>query len=128
MKFAVILHRIVNSWFHYAPIQEYMNKPINYLEIGVFHGGNILSVADTYGIHPDSKLYGIDPWEDYDDYPEYKNEQPQIYSTFIENLNNYNHKEKIIINKGYSNKILTNFENDFLISFILTEIMNPNMF
>ena len=49
-------------------------------------GANILSVANTYGLHNDSKMYCIDPWVDYDDYPEYKNEQSIIYNSFINNI------------------------------------------
>ena len=38
-------------------VNSYKDKQINYLEIGSFYGANILSVANTYGLHNDSKLY-----------------------------------------------------------------------
>jgi predicted O-methyltransferase YrrM len=106
-------YRLANNWFHHINLDNYKNKPINYLEIGTFYGANILSVANSYGLHYDSKLYCIDPWEDYDDYPEYKNEQPSIYNSFLKNIENSGAKEKIIINRGYSNNEIPKFENDF---------------
>lgn len=59
------------------------------------YGANLLSVANTYGLHNDTKLYCIDPWEDYDEYEEYKNIQSSIYNSFIENINNSGINEKI---------------------------------
>jgi predicted O-methyltransferase YrrM len=58
-------------------------------------------------------LYCIDPWEDYDDYPEYKNEQSSIYKSFINNIENSGVKDKIIINRGYSNLEIPKFQDDF---------------
>jgi hypothetical protein len=65
-------YRLANNWFDNIDLNKYKNTQINYLEIGAFYGANILSVAKTYGLHEDSKLYCIDPWEDYDEYSEYK--------------------------------------------------------
>jgi len=45
-------------------MNDYKDRPIQYLEIGTFHAANILSVANSYGSHNDSKLYYIDPWEE----------------------------------------------------------------
>jgi predicted O-methyltransferase YrrM len=105
--------RLANNWLDIIPLSQYENVPINYLEIGVFYGANLLSVADSYCKHKDSRLYGIDPWEDYDEYPEYKNEQPKIYNGFIKNLKNSEHINKISFNRGYSNqnipKLIDNF-------------------
>lgn len=106
-------YRLVNNWYNFINVDNYKNKPINYLEIGTFYGANLLSVAKTYGQHQDSKLYCIDPWEDYNDYPEYKKKQPSIYETFIGNVENSGVKDKIIINRGYSNNEILNFNNDF---------------
>lgn len=106
-------YRLADNWFEYVNINEYICKQINYLEIGTFYGANLLSVANTYGRHNDSKLYCIDPWEDYDDYNEYKNIQPSIYNSFIDNLNNSGVKEKIIVNRGYSNVEILKFQDNF---------------
>ena len=106
-------YRLANNWFNHVNINDYKDKPINYLEIGTFYGANILSVAYTYGLHNDSKLYCIDPWEDYAEYPEYKNEQALIYNTFIENIEKSGVKDKLIINRGYSNNKIPTFEDNF---------------
>jgi hypothetical protein len=91
----------------------YINKQINYLEIGAFYGANILSVSKTYGLHNLSKLYCVDPWEDYNDYPEYKNEQSTIYKSFIDNIEKSGEKDKIIIKRGYSNNEIPKFDDEF---------------
>ena len=106
-------YRLANNWYNIINLNDYKDKPINYLEIGAFYGANIISVAMTYGLHKESKLYCIDPWEDYNEYVEYKNEQPQIYDTFIENIKNSGFQDKIIINRGYSNKEIYKFDDEF---------------
>jgi hypothetical protein len=68
------------------------------LEIGTFYGANLFSVANSYGAHSDSVLHCVDPWEDYDDYPEYKGLQETTYNTFTRNLENSGQKDKIVIN------------------------------
>ena len=102
-----------DNWFNIINVNDYKDKPINYLEIGTYYGANLLYCGKTYGLHKDSKLYCIDPWEDYEEYPEYKNEQPQIYEGFMKNVENSGIKDKIIINRGYSNKEVCKFDDDF---------------
>ena len=106
-------HFLPNNWFNIINVNDYKDKPINYLEIGTYYGANLLYCGKTYGLHQDSKLYCIDPWEDYEEYPEYKNEQPQIYEDFMKNVENSGIKDKIIINRGYSNKEVCKFDDDF---------------
>ena len=106
-------YRLANNWFKNIDINDYKDKPINYLEIGAFYGANILSVAQTYGKHYNSKLYCIDPWEDYAEYSEYKNQQPLIYNTFLYNIANSGVKNKININRGYSHFEIPKFSNEF---------------
>jgi hypothetical protein len=106
-------YRLANNWFSVINVEAYINKPINYLEIGTFYGANLLSVANSYGLHNDSKLYCIDPWEDYDNYSEYKGLQPTIYNTFITNVENSGFKDKIFINRGFSNQEIPKFEDNF---------------
>ena len=112
-NFSGTAYRLADNWFNNVDINIYKDNPIKYLEIGTFHGANILSVANSYGKHNDSKLYCIDPWEDYNDYPEYKNEQHTIYDSFINNVEKSGVKDKIIINRGYSNNEIPKFEDDF---------------
>lgn len=108
-----VQYRLANWWFQTVPLSNYVDRPINYLEIGTFFGANLLSVADSYGIHKDSKLYCIDPWEDYEDYPEYKDEQNTIYGMFLKNIEKSESKDKIVINRGYSNNEVPKFQDDF---------------
>jgi hypothetical protein len=63
-------YRIATNWLPFLTPDP--RKPIKYAEVGAFYGANIVSVAETYGAHPDSTLSAIDPWTDYADYPEYK--------------------------------------------------------
>jgi len=106
-------YRLANNWFGIININDYKNKEINYLEIGAFYGANLISVAKTYGLHENSKLFCVDPWEDYEEYPEYKNEQPTIYGKFINNIQNSGVKDKVVINRGYSNLEVPKFQDDF---------------
>lgn len=106
-------YRLANNWFNNVDIHSYKDRPINYLEVGTFYGANILSVAKTYGLHIDSKLHCIDPWADYDEYSEYKNEQNTIYNTFVDNIERSGVKDKIIVNRGYSHIEIQKFQDDF---------------
>lgn len=112
-NFQGINYRLANNWFDNIDINNYKDRPIKYLEIGTFYGANILSVAKTYGLHNDSKLYCIDPWEDYDEYMEYKNQQTSIFNSFIENIENSGVKDKIIVKRGYSNIEVPQFNDEF---------------
>ena len=100
-------------WNGTIPVSDYSTKPINYLEIGTNAGSNLLSVAESYGLHIDTKLFCIDPWEDYDEYPEYRGEQSTIYSDFLQNIKNSAYEDKIIVKRGYSNIEVPKFEDDF---------------
>jgi len=112
-NFVGIEYRLADNWFNFVDINNFKDKQINYLEIGTFYGANLLSVGNTYGMHKDSKLYCIDPWEDYDDYPEYKNQQSSIYDSFITNVEKSGFKDKIVINRGYSNLEIPKFQDEF---------------
>ena len=108
-----INYRLANNWLTTLDLNEYKDRPIHYLEIGTFYGANLLTVDKTYAQHPDSKLYCIDPWEDYADYPEYKGEHTNIYDTFIDNVENAEIKDKLTILRGYSNVKVPTLEDDF---------------
>jgi predicted O-methyltransferase YrrM len=108
-----VKYRLANYWQKFIQFDDYNCKAINYLEIGTFYGANLLSVASTYGSHPDSKLYCIDPWIDYNDYPEYKEKQDHIYNKFIANVETSTHKSKIEIRRGYSSVEIPKLEDSF---------------
>ena len=112
-NFKGIQYCLADNWFPIIDLNNYKNKPIKYLEIGTLHGANILSVANSYGLHKDSELYCIDPWEDYSDYPEYKYQQQSIYETFLENISNSGIQKPINIIRGYSNSEVPKLKDDF---------------
>lgn len=89
------------------------DKPINYLEIGVFKGDNIVDVSKSYCKHPESKIYCVDPWIDYVEYPEYKGKIQYIYDEFVKNMKQENLWEKIQVYRDFSHNIVPTFENNF---------------
>jgi hypothetical protein len=106
-------YRLCDNWAKYLTVEDYSSTPITYLEIGVLCGANLISVAKTYGKHEDSKLYCVDPWEDYEDYPEYKNEQPTMFESFSTNIENSGIKQKLSIHRGYSHIEVPKLEDNF---------------
>ena len=88
--------RLASHWFNILSVDNYSNKPIN---------------ANSYASHEHSKLFCIDPYQDYDDYPEYKNKQDIIYSSFLKNIKPY--KNKIHHIRGFSNKEIFKFDDNF---------------
>ena len=112
-NFEGVKYRLANNWFQIIPKKDYDSKKIKYLEIGTFYGANVISVANTYGSHDESELYCIDPWIDYNDYPEYKNKQENTYNTFLRNIESSGQKNKIKIRRGFSDKEIVKFEDNF---------------
>ena len=106
-------YRLANNWLDHVKLEDFMYRQINYLEIGVFYGANAVSVANTYAFHDKSKLFCIDPWEDYADYPEYKEKQPDIYNAFLKNIESTTEQDKFIVCRGYSNQVVPTFADDF---------------
>lgn len=114
MTFEGLTYRTADNWTGFVPISP---VPIRYLEIGAFYGANVLSVEKLYAHHPDSKLICIDPWTDYDSYPEYKGQQTSIYATFMRNIHPI--QDKLTIHRGLSNEVLPTLEdNSFDIIYI----------
>ena len=111
ISFEGITYRTTENWFPIINLEDY-NKPIKYLEIGALYGANLISISNTYCKHKDSKMYCIDPWDDYDDYPEYKGEQDKIYNNFLKNINSFEIEDKTIVKRGYSRDILGEFEDE----------------
>lgn len=100
-------YRLADNWMPFLPVDA--TRPLRYAEVGAFYGANIVSVAMTYGAHPDSTLLAIDPWTDYGDYPEYKGQQTSIYETFCKNIAPY--VPKIEPRRGYSHEVLPTLED-----------------
>ena len=119
-NFEGISFRLSDNWNSIIPL-DLKNRPIKYLEIGAFHGANVISVANSYGSHPDSKLYCIDPWINYDEYPEYKEDgkQENNFNIFTRNINNNNLNNKVKTYRGFSATEIPKLEdNSFDIIFI----------
>lgn len=104
------VYRLADNWFELISLHLYQSRPINYLEIGVKYGHNAISVYNTYALHTDSKIYCIDPWEDYTDYDEYQGEQENTYSKFLENIHN---DPKFKICRGFSHIEIPKLPEDY---------------
>ena len=105
--------RLANNWFFNVPVENFNSRPIKYLEIGTLYGANLITVSQTYGLHTESELHCVDPWEDYDAYDEYKGEQPNIYETFQRNIDRFGIRGKIREHRGYSHKVVQEFDDGF---------------
>lgn len=100
------------NWLNFF---EQRDEPIKYLEIGVHYGQNLFEVNETFAKHPDSELHCIDPWEDYDAYPEYKTKQRTIYDTFLKNKETLSEAEvkKIHVHRGFSHERIPSFDDEY---------------
>ena len=77
---------VYNMSFKWKEIIKPTNDPIKVLEIGAYHGANVCCLTKTHAIHSDSEIHCVDPWGDYEQYPEYKDQQSTNYSKFIHNI------------------------------------------
>ena len=103
-------HFVDISWSPYIPMPL---GPINYLEIGCADGGNAIIVSKSYANHPDSKLYCVDPWMDYDEYPENKGQQEKGWETFNRNIETCADRKKFVVKRGFSDDIVPTFPDNF---------------
>ncbi len=111
-NFAGTIFTTADNWKDYIPL---LYEPIRYLEIGSFCGGSLISVEKSYAAHPDSKLYCIDPWEDYEDYPEYKGEIETIYQKFQKNIKDHiEDLSKVTVLRGYTHQQIHKIEDSSL--------------
>jgi predicted O-methyltransferase YrrM len=95
--------RLCHLWFSIIPL-EY--KPIKYLEIGTLCGANVIAIAKTYCNHPDSTIECIDPWEDSNEYSEYKCLQSSNFNNFKYNIEEANLQKKVNYYKDYSYNVV----------------------
>lgn len=98
------------NWSKHIPIST---EPINYLEIGCADGGNAIIISKSYAHHPESKLYCVDPWMDYDEYPEYKGYQETGWETFNRNIQKCTDSSKFVVKRGFSDVIVPTFPDQF---------------
>jgi len=98
------------NWSQFIPVPD---APIRYLEIGVADGGNAIHIANSYCKHPDSRIYCVDPWMDYEEYPEYKGLQSKAWQTVNTNIQKSGHMDKFLIHRGFSDVIVPKFQDNF---------------
>jgi predicted O-methyltransferase YrrM len=105
------IYKPPEGWW--APhLQIDYDSPIHYLEIGTFYGIHAIKVSEKL-TNADSKIYCIDPWEDYDQYTEYKGKQNTIWNSFNENLSKCENKNKFEIHRGFSDNIVPTFPDNY---------------
>jgi len=102
-----------NPGVNWSPFIPFFNGPINYLEIGVSDGGNAIHIANSYCKNNESKIYCVDPWMDYDEYPEYKGVQEKGWLTFNKNIQKSGNFEKFVVKRGLSENIVPTFQDNF---------------
>jgi predicted O-methyltransferase YrrM len=98
------------NWSSFIPIT---GLPINYLEIGVSDGGNAIHISNSYCKNSASKIYCVDPWMDYDEYPENKGRQERGWITFNKNIQRSVNYSKFVVKRGLSGDIVPTFDNNF---------------
>ena len=100
-----------NEWKDIIPLY---NDKINYCEIGVFCGHNIVSFANNFIKNNESKLYCIDPWLSYNDCPDaHYGNHSENYTFFKKNIKNFNLESKVVECRGFSGIELLKFENEY---------------
>jgi hypothetical protein len=58
-------------------------------------------------------MYCVDPWQDYDEYPEYKGQQDLAWKSFNTNIETYGLRDKCVIKRDFSDKIVPSFQDNF---------------
>ena len=106
-----VAYEVASNWFEKLPVNK--EAPLKYLEIGAFYGANLLSVAQTYGAHPNAELHCIDPWCDYSEYPEYKGEIESIYGAFKRNIKNNGIEDKVKVHRGFSHEEIPKLQDKY---------------
>lgn len=111
VNFVGKVYRTALFWKDVIPVTY--NKPVKYCEIGAFQGGNAISFGLIYGQHPQSEIHCIDPWTDYDEYTEYKNDQENNFKRFLDNVSKTDFAHKFYIHRGFSNSEIPQLEDEY---------------
>jgi len=88
--------------------EEFIGKPINYLEIGVFLGSTAEWVIENVLTNENSRYYGIDPWEWFKPLHKRFPTEEIWKSKMLDTIDNLRekYKDKAQFIKGYSQEIL----------------------
>ena len=105
-----ISYKLADEWTPNLDINDYNNRPINYLEVGVYYGNNLISVAKSYASHKDSRLYCIDTWNICEN--KYKDMAKNSFDIFMKNMIFYNITHNLIIFRGDDYNQINNLEDD----------------
>jgi len=112
-EFKGIQFRIAENWLPVLPTD---GLPKTYLEVGTLCGINAIYFERLFGMHPDTKIYCIDPWDLLDDpkygYKEAYN-QKQNYSDYLENIQASGKASKFTTIKGFSYEEIPKFAENF---------------
>lgn len=103
------IFRTAEKWFKYVPLPT---GPINYLEIGVCCGANLISVAQTYAKCAGSVIVAVDPWGNGGS-TYAVNLNKEHYDFYIKNLKNFGLTEKVRTNIGTSRIEVPKLANNF---------------
>jgi len=106
------VYNLSYKWLQILPAPD---KPLKVLEIGAYHGANACSLVRTFCTYPESELHCVDPWANYEDYNEYKKEQPSNYSIFLKNISKLDSFDtsKIFIHRMSSAHLDRRFEDNY---------------
>jgi hypothetical protein len=103
---------LTDNWLPVIPLPK---GPIKYMEIGAYYGANICSIMKTYAAAAGSEVHCVDPWRDYDGYPEYKNYQGNIFTGFLTNMSRLSpaDNQKLYIHRAFSGEALPTFRDEY---------------
>jgi hypothetical protein len=91
-------------------------KPIYYLEIGVLCAHSLITCERIYGAHPDSRLYGVDPWDlvnvEYTETEQIENAE-RYYNACVTNIQSSKNPNKFKIFKEFSHIQVPKFPDEF---------------
>lgn len=105
-------YRTCGYWEVFVPSRLFEDRAIVYGEIGVFCGGNMASVLESYAKHPESRAHAIDPWGNYEGYDEYTDSQPSNKKYFDTNMKLFDPLNKVLTHQGLSRDVVTEFEDE----------------
>lgn len=117
-------YKYTENWFQSSDLEKFIPKYTEekrMLEIGSFEGKSTVWFLENVLINNKSTITCVDPWtsysQDINSFNSYNKTETEWnftnhIKTFIYNIYQSGHPEKVIINKGFSHKILPKLIND----------------